>query len=143
MHVALVVIGILGFLLFIAIITVVLVLVIREEPPVAVVPISQEGVDIGNLPEISGLPCCVANGRVLDQVYVPMYNFVVSATPTPFGTACNGFTNDTERDTCLALARPSEPGEVASPVARKGTKLYYVLAGGLSACPSTTACAVT
>jgi hypothetical protein len=143
MHVFIVAMALIAFFLIIAVIVVVILIVSRQQPPAPVVPITEEGVDVANLPEISGLPCCIVNGRITDTTYMPTYDFVVSSVPTPYGVACAGFTDQTQLNVCLALARPSEPGEVASPVARRGLKLYYVLAAGQSLCPTTGMCAVT
>jgi hypothetical protein len=140
--------GILGVLVFLAILTVVLVYFLRKEPNIPVTPTTEQGTNLNDLPEISGLPCCVVNGVVSATVYVPFIDAVVSTTPTAYLAACQPFApdgitpNPTQYDLCIAQSRPTQIGQVASPVARKGVTLYYTLSAGNALCATTGTCRV-
>jgi hypothetical protein len=113
----------------------------RSVQPIPTLPTAPPALD--TLPDLSDQPCCVVNGQVLDQTYFAQLDVVVSTIPTPARDACAGFPSDSlESQACFASVLPTEPNTAASPVARKGAKLYYALSATDSQCLMTANCAI-
>jgi hypothetical protein len=115
--------------LFIALSVAIFLLLRRTDEEPINNPVVPDVEDYSKLIDITDFSCCVVNGQVVDQVFIPEFGALVSAVPKVANIACLGNTV-LGFEQCEALVLPNREGMVASPVAKKnatsGLKLYYV-----------------
>ena len=115
--------------LFIGLSIAIYLLVVKNTEEPIVNPVIPDLEDYSKLIDITNYPCCIVNGQVVDQVFVPEFGATVSTVPKIANLACLGNTV-LGFEACEALVLPKREAMVASPVAKKNTenglKLYYL-----------------
>lgn len=105
-------------------------------------------------PDIGSLPCCRIEGNLTSFRYVPSIDMVVSPSPRPYISVCEGFCTvgigtdgqchggigQDEYDQCVALSQPNGCIGTVRPVARIGTQSYYPFAATQASCLDTDPC---
>jgi len=115
-------------------------------------------INTGNITDVSTALCCTQGQILTPNRYSPSLNMVVSPTPIPYLTVCQGFCaqgveangvtclngdGQVAFQTCMELAMPKNCQSLSMPVAHVGPTFYYVQAATDASCPATarTSCA--